>query len=272
MDTTPQDAPTDPRRIAFLGIGSMGLPMAHRLLDAGHPLTVWNRTAAHAAPLVDAGAALAPTPAEAVRDAEVVITMLAGPAAARAVADAMVPALRPDAYWIDTSTIGPDTTLELAARIPRGVTLIDAPVMGSVDRAATGDLLILAGGDTAPVADVLARLGTVTACGGPGTGAALKLVLINAVIGGVALVAESLALAEALGLPRDLALRTLARGPLAGAVGRATATGSHFPVALAAKDVALATEVTELPLLEAVHRTLLEDPTLLTEDLAAVAR
>ncbi|WP_457541212.1 NAD(P)-binding domain-containing protein [Streptomyces filamentosus] len=261
-----------PRRIAFLGLGSMGLPMARRLLDAGHQLTVWNRTAAKAAPLAAAGATLAGSPAEAVRDAEVVITMLADPAAARAVADALIPALRPGTHWIDTSTIGPDTTRALAARLPEGVTLIDAPVMGSVDRAATGELLILAGGDTAPVADLLGLLGTVTACGGPGDGAALKLVLINAVVGGVALVAESLALAEALGLPRDLALRTLGAGPLAGAVGRATATGSYFPVALAAKDVSLATGVTKLPLLEAVHRFLLEDPSLLAEDLAAVAR
>ncbi|MFE1949263.1 NAD(P)-dependent oxidoreductase [Streptomyces sp. NPDC059524] len=269
MDT---DTTITPHRIAFLGLGSMGLPMARRLLDAGHPLTVWNRTASKAAPLVEAGAVLAAHPAEAVRDADVVITMLADPDAARAVADEMVPALRPGTHWIDTSTIGPDTGRELAARLPEGVTLIDAPVMGSVDRAATGELLILAGGDTAPVAHVLALLGTVTPCGGPGDGAALKLVLISAAVAGVALVAESLTLAEALGLPRDLALRTLGAGPLGGAVGRVLATGSHFPVALAAKDVALATTTTALPLLETVHHTLLADPSLLTEDLAAVAR
>ncbi|CAM5247735.1 hypothetical protein STANM309S_05285 [Streptomyces tanashiensis] len=139
-------------------------------------------------------------------------------------------------------------------------------------RAATGELMILAGGDTAPVAAVLDRLGTVTPCGGPGAGAALKLVLINAAIGGVALVAEALTLAGALGLPRELALRTLGAGPLAGAVGRATATGSYFPVALAAKDVALATSSAKLPVLEAVHGLLTADPALLAEDLAAVAR
>ncbi|MFI8321240.1 NAD(P)-dependent oxidoreductase [Streptomyces sp. NPDC085529] len=262
---------TTPQPIAFLGLGSMGLPMARRLLDAGHPLTVWNRTAAKAAPLVEAGAVLAASPADAVREAEVVLTMLADPAAADAVAAELLPALRPGTHWIDTSTIGPDATRALAARLPAGVTLIDAPVMGSVDRAASGELLILAGGDTAPVADVLARLGSVTACGGPGDGAALKLVLINAAIGGVALVAESLRLAEALGLPRELALRTLGAGPIGGAVGRATATGSYFPVALAAKDVALAAGVTKLPLFEAVHELLVADPALRAEDLAAVA-
>ncbi|AJF65042.1 NAD(P)-dependent oxidoreductase [Streptomyces vietnamensis] len=265
MDNTPQ-------KIAFLGLGSMGLPMARRLLDAGHPLTVWNRTAAKADALVADGAVRAATPAEAVRDADVVVTMLADPAAALAVADEMVPALRPGTHWVDTSTVGPDTVAALAARIPAGVTLVDAPVMGSVDRAAAGELMILAGGDTAPVAAVLDLLGTVTPCGGPGMGAALKLVLINAAIGGVALVAEALTLAGSLGLPRELALRTLGAGPLAGAVGRATATGSYFPVALAAKDVALATSAAKLPVLEAVHAFLTEDPALLAEDVAAIVR
>ncbi|MEU8619724.1 NAD(P)-dependent oxidoreductase [Streptomyces sp. NPDC048623] len=262
------------QKIAFLGLGTMGLPMARRLLDAGHPLTVWNRTPGKADPLVADGAVRAAGPAEAVADADVVVTMLADPAAARAVADAMLPALRPGTHWIDTSTIGPDAVRELTARLPEGVTLIDAPVMGSVDRAASGELLIFAGGDTAPVADVLARLGTVTPCGGPGTGAALKLVLINTVIGGVALIGEALALSDALGLPRELALRTLGAGPLAGAVGRATATGVHFPVSLAAKDVSLATAATaaKLPILEAVHQTLTRDPSLAGEDLAAVVK
>ncbi|MFG3035836.1 NAD(P)-dependent oxidoreductase [Streptomyces sp. NPDC048330] len=265
MDTTPH-------KTAFLGLGSMGLPMARRLLDAGHPLTVWNRTAAKVDALVAAGAVRAATPAEAVRDADVVVTMLADPAAALAVADEILPALRPGTHWIDTSTVGPDTVAALTARLPAGVTLIDAPVMGSVDRAASGDLLVLAGGDTAPVADVLARFGAVTPCGAPGAGAAVKLVLINAAIGGVALVAEALALADALGVAREPALRLLGAGPLAGAVGRATATGSHFPLALAAKDVALATAAAKLPVLEAVHAALTADPALLGEDLAALAR
>ncbi|MFE5713338.1 NAD(P)-dependent oxidoreductase [Streptomyces sp. NPDC056501] len=265
MDNTTQ-------KIAFIGLGSMGLPMARRLLDAGHPLTVWNRTAAKADALVADGAVRAATPAEAVRDADVVLTMLADPAAALAVADELIPALRPGTHWIDTSTVGPDTVRALAARLPEGVTLIDAPVMGSVDRAAAGELIILAGGDTAPVAAVLDLLGATTPCGGPGTGAALKLVLINAVIGGVALIGEALALAGTLGLPRELALRTLAAGPLAGAVGRATATGVHFPVALAAKDVALATATAKLPVLEAVHAALTADPALRERDLAAVIR
>ncbi|MEU4347538.1 NAD(P)-dependent oxidoreductase [Streptomyces sp. NPDC023838] len=256
--------------VAFLGLGNMGAPMARRLLAAGYGLTVWNRTASKAEALVAEGAVAAASPADAVRGADVVITMLADPAAALAVADAIVPALRAGTTWIDTSTVGPDTVRELASRLPEGVALIDAPVMGSVDRAATGELLILAGGETAPVAGLLAELGSVTRCGEVGTGAALKLVLISGVIGGVALVAESLRLATALGLPPELTRSALAASPLGGLVGRAFATDAYFPVALAAKDVSLATGVVGLPVLEAVRGVLVERGDLAGEDLSAL--
>ncbi|MFE2146115.1 NAD(P)-dependent oxidoreductase [Streptomyces sp. NPDC059456] len=259
-------------KIAFLGLGSMGAPMAARLLGAGHRLTVWNRTEHKAAPLVAAGARLAAGPAEAVRDADVVVTMLSDPAAAHTVADAVIPALRPGTHWIDTSTVGPDTIHALAARLPDGVTLTDAPVMGSVDRAAAGQLWILAGGCPLPepVRTVLRPLGEITECGAPGTGAALKVVLINAAIGGVALVSEALALGRALGLPAELVRSQLARGPLAGAVARTFAEGSHFPVSLAAKDVALATAHASLPVLEAVGSVLAARPRPDTEDISAL--
>ncbi|MFD0359136.1 NAD(P)-dependent oxidoreductase [Streptomyces sp. NPDC127110] len=272
-------------KIAFLGLGSMGLPMARRLLAAGHPLTVWNRTPHKAGPLVAAGArggggrgrAAAPPGAAGggapARPPHVDIRWLAAPAAARAVADAVIPALRPGVHWIDTSTVGPDTIAELSARLPEGISLTDAPVMGSVDRAEAGQLWVLAGGPLpGPVRGVLDRLGEVTECGAPGSGAALKLVLINAVIGGVALVSEALRLGQSLGLPADLVRGELARGPLAGAVARTFAAGSHFPVALAAKDVALAldTAATPLPLLRAVHGELTARPELAGEDLSRI--
>src|SRR6476620_3338662 len=81
-------------KIAFLGLGHMGFAMARRLLGARHPLTVWNRTPAQAEPLVAAGAVPAASPAEAVRDADVVITMLTGPEALAAVAGSAAPELR----------------------------------------------------------------------------------------------------------------------------------------------------------------------------------
>ncbi|WP_405781411.1 NAD(P)-dependent oxidoreductase [Streptomyces sp. NBC_01378] len=263
-------------KIAFLGLGHMGAPMARHLLDAGHPLTVWNRTPAKAAPLVERGAVLADSPADAVRDADVVITMLATPDAVSEVADAIAPELRPGTYWAEMSTIGPEAVRQLAARLGDGVTLVDAPVMGSTDKAESGELGILAGGDADRIEGVLAHLGTVTRTGAPGSGAALKLVVNTAVIGGVGLVAEAMALADALGLPEDVAKGALAAGPLGGAVARAFAEGVHFGSDLAVKDIALATGATELPAMEAVlghFKEAAADPSLTHEDIArAVTR
>lgn len=258
-------------KIAFLGLGHMGTPMARRLLAAGHPLTVFNRTPARTEPLVTAGAVAAASPAEAVRAADVVITMLAGPEALAAVADAMAARLRPGVTWVEMSTVGPDAVHELAARLPDGVGLVDAPVMGSTDRAAEGTLGILAGGDTAAVEHVLARLGTVTRTGPTGSGAALKLVLNTAVIGGVGLVAEALRLAGALGLDGDTVRTALAGSPLGGAVGRAFAEGVHFGTGLAVKDLALATGAAHLPAVQAVaehFRAAAADPVLAGADIA----
>jgi 3-hydroxyisobutyrate dehydrogenase len=124
-------------RIAFLGLGIMGSPMAKRLLAAGYPLTVWNRTASRAEPLRAEGADVAASPAEAVRDAGVVITMLADPAAVREVIDGFARYLRPGATLIEASTIGPQALEEVSALLPGSVALVDAPVMGSADHGVT---------------------------------------------------------------------------------------------------------------------------------------
>ncbi len=133
---------------------------------------------------------------------------------------------------------------------------------------------MLAGGDPlpGPVREVLDALGEVTQGGPLGSGAALKLVLINAAVGGVALVAEALRLGEATGLPEEPVRGQLARGPLAGAVARAYADTSDFPVALAAKDVALATGHAPLPILESVHAVLTARPELADRDLSGLRR
>ncbi|MFJ8080936.1 NAD(P)-dependent oxidoreductase [Streptomyces sp. NPDC096205] len=262
-------------KIAFLGLGHMGAPMARRLLRAGHPLTVWNRTAAKADPLVAEGALRAGTPAEAVQDAEVVITMLTGPDALDAVAAEAAPALRSGARWVEMSSVGPDAVRELAARLGDGTTVVDAPVMGSTDKAATGELGILAGGDVDSVAGILAHLGTVTRTGGPGSGAALKLAVNTGVIGGVALVAESLRLADALGVDPATSRAALAAGPLGGVVARAFAEGVHFGTGLAVKDLDLAVKAAELPVVTAVLERLRSaaeaDPALTGVDIAEAA-
>ncbi|MEU8968877.1 NAD(P)-dependent oxidoreductase [Streptomyces monashensis] len=259
------------QKIAFLGLGHMGAPMARRLLAAGYPLTVWNRTPQRAGPLVAEGAVPAGSPAQAVRDADVVLTMLAGPDALAAVAEDVVPQLRPGVVWVEMSTVGPDAVRELAGRLKDGTVLVDAPVTGSTDRAAAGTLGILAGGDTTGVEQILARLGSVTRTGPSGSGAALKLVLNTALIGGVGIVAESLRLADALGVDGETAREALAAGPLGGAVGRAFADGVLFANDLAAKDLRIATGVTRLPVTEALldhFGPIADDPAPARADLA----
>lgn len=252
--------------IALLGTGTMGAALGRRLLAVGHRPTVWNRTAARTRPLVTAGAHPAATPADAVRDADLVITMLTDATAARDVLRAARPALRPGTHVVDMSTIGPAALPELAALLPAGVPLVDAPVAGSAAAAETGRLTVLAGGDEAAVDRVtplLAHLGTVHRCGGPGRGAARKLVLNTALVTAVTAVADTLAVAEAVGLDRRTALDALAGGPLGGAVARATTTDAAFAVPLAAKDARLALDAlgdAPAPLLRAAASVLAAAP------------
>lgn len=250
-------------KIAFLGLGRMGLPMAKRLKGVGYDVRVWNRTPGKGDGLDEAADA-----AEAVRGAAAVVTMLADATALREVAGRITAALEPGALWIDMSSVGPEAVAELRAQLPDGVGLVDAPVLGSVGPAASGGLTVLAGGraeDVERARPVLAALGTVVECGGPGAGAALKVVVISAIVGGVALVGEALAVADGFGLPEELAARVLGMGPLAGLLGRATTTEADFPVRLAAKDVALAGGG---PVLEAVAKGLNSRPELADQDLA----
>ncbi|MBS2535751.1 NAD(P)-dependent oxidoreductase [Catenulispora sp. NF23] len=248
-------------KVAFLGLGAMGAPMAVRLVRAGYDVVVWNRTAARAEPLTTLGATAAATPAEAVAGAEVVVTMLSDPAAVTAVAEAVAPALRPDAVLVEMSTIGPDGTRHVRELIPASVGMVDAPVMGSVDRAASGALTVLAGGtprDLARVADLLAVFGTVTECGGPGAGSARKLVLISGIVAGVTVVGETLALAERLGLDDPRAV--LEASPLSGLAARLFADGVDFSAEMAGKDLRLAGEVLDLPVMAAARQVLESAP------------
>jgi 3-hydroxyisobutyrate dehydrogenase-like beta-hydroxyacid dehydrogenase len=113
--------------------------------------------------------------------------------------------------------------------------------------------VVLAGGDVDRVNKILSIFGRVVRCGPAGSGAARKVVLISGAIAGVTLVGELLAVADALGVPRDAALDGLAAGPLAGAVARVRSAGSEFAIALAAKDLGLATDAADLPALAAAR-------------------
>lgn len=259
-------------KIAFLGLGIMGAPMARRVLAAGYPLTVWNRSPERAAVLGGEGARVAETPAEAVKEADVVVTMLADPAAVQGVVARFAAALQPGACLIEASTIGAQALAEVSGLLPAGVTLVDAPVMGSADRAAAGELSLLVGGDADGVMPLLELFGTPTRTGASGTGAALKIVLINAIVAGVTAIGEAMALADALGLSEELVKRAMTASPLAGIAGRAFAQGSHFPLRLAAKDVALATTAADLPLSQAVYERVTAYPEAAEEDLGQIVQ
>ncbi|MFJ3407888.1 NAD(P)-dependent oxidoreductase [Promicromonospora sp. NPDC090134] len=241
-------------RLAFLGLGQMGTPMVTRLLEAGHKVTVWNRTRAKAEPLVARGATVAAAPADTVAGADAVITMLANPPALEEVLladDGVVGALRPGQWLIDMSTVGPDTIRSVRDRMPEHVTLVDAPVRGSVPEAIAGQLAIFVGGTPAAFAHVrplLAPLGTPHHVGGPGAGAATKVV-VNLTLGvAVTAFGEALALGDTLDLDRSTLLDVLAETPI-GATVRAkrqnVETDSYppnFKLRHALKDLRLATD------------------------------
>ena len=224
----------------------MGVPMAGRLLAAGHDLTVWNRTPAAATPLAEAGATVGGTPAEAVAGRHLVITMLTDGNAVEEVLfgpDGAASALEPGGVVVDMSTIGPDSARRIRDRLPEDVGFVDAPVSGSVPQAEAGELLILAGGteaDVARCAGALEALGRVRHTGPPGSGAALKLVVNAVLVANVAVLGEALAVADRLGVDTDLALETLtALSPLAARL-KDTGGPPRFTLALASKDLRLA--------------------------------
>jgi 3-hydroxyisobutyrate dehydrogenase-like beta-hydroxyacid dehydrogenase len=244
-------------KLAFLGLGQMGTPMATRLLGAGHDLTVWNRSPAKIDPLVDRGARAAASPAEAVAGVDAVITMVATPQALDRVLfgdDGAHEALDTGQRLIDMSTVGPDAIRSLARRLPDDVVLVDAPVRGSVQEAATGRLAIYVGAAPADyeyVQPLLATLGMPHHVGGPGAGAATKLV-INLTLGvAITALGEALALGDALGLDEPTLLDVLTESPIGATVRNKRANVQYgayppsFKLSLALKDLRLVTETAE---------------------------
>jgi 3-hydroxyisobutyrate dehydrogenase-like beta-hydroxyacid dehydrogenase len=215
-------------KIAFLGLGTMGLPMAERLVAAGHDVTTWNRGPGRTVP----GAASADSPGAAAAGAEVVITMLSAPAAVSEVVAAAD--LGPGTTLVDMSTIGPEAVVTLAGRVPGR--LVAAPVGGSVGKARAGALTVFAGGDLTGLEEMLDVFGTVVPFPDARSAQAAKLVVNTALVGGLALLGELRELADRLDVDVDA---LLAAGPMSGFVTRATGAGAHFTTALAAKDIGL---------------------------------
>ncbi|WP_229419008.1 NAD(P)-dependent oxidoreductase [Pseudoduganella flava] len=192
--------------------------MVHRLLAAGFPVTAWNRTVSKAEPLAGAGAIVAPLLADAVRDADIVITMLESGSVVGAVLDAALPALRPGALWIDMSSTRQDEAQSFHARLQAvGSRFVDAPVSGGVGGARDGTLAIMAGGSEADVEaarPVFEAMGRVTRVGLAGAGQVAKLCNQLIVGGTLNIVAEALLLAQAAGAD-PAAVRAAIRGGFA---------------------------------------------------------
>jgi 3-hydroxyisobutyrate dehydrogenase-like beta-hydroxyacid dehydrogenase len=228
--------------------------MASRLINAGHEVIVWNRTAERAAALAQQGAAVASSPVKAAAGANFVITMLATPEALEQVlfgTDGLAPTLSAGQVLIDMSTVGLDEIRAVAARLPKSVSLVDAPVRGSVPQAASGRLDIFVGADDEDyerVRPILESLGSVRHTGGQGSGAAMKLVANLALGAAIVTLGEALSLGESLALDRKTLLDTLADSPIGPivAVKRANVESGQFApsfkLRLAAKDLRLVME------------------------------
>ncbi len=229
--------------VAVVGLGAMGSRIAGRLLDAGYDVVVWNRTAEKAKPLVERGASLAASPADAAARAEALITMVTDPAALDSVTRDLA-----GVTVIQMSTVGPAAVARLASTLPE---LLDAPVLGSIGEAASGALKIFVGGPELLVekwTPLLSVLGQPMHVGPVGAGSAAKLVANATLVGLIGLLGESLALGEGLGLPSDVVFDILATTALAQQAERrraAVESGDYpprFALSLARKDAELIVE------------------------------
>jgi 3-hydroxyisobutyrate dehydrogenase-like beta-hydroxyacid dehydrogenase len=214
-----QEAP----RVALLGLGNMGMPIARRLA-ARFPLSVWNRTATRAEELAKSVTVhVARTPRECVRTAEVVVTCLADGAALEAVLageDGVLAGLEPRTVLLEMSTIGRAAAREAARAVEgRGARLVDAPVSGTVGPAERGELLAMVGGtsrDIEQVRPVLEALcSRIVLAGGVGQGQALKVVLNGIGSHQFVAFASMLALGERAGLSRETLVEAFTTGAFA---------------------------------------------------------
>jgi 3-hydroxyisobutyrate dehydrogenase len=259
--------------VAVIGAGIMGSAMARNLVAAGLTTRIWDRSASATEPLADAGAVVAASVPDAVRDAGVVVTMLPTAAVVDAVMfdGAVTEALADGCVWAQMGTIGVEATVEMRERLGAlrpDVTFLDAPVSGSKGPAEQGRLLILASGPSAaadavrPVFDVLGR--KTVWLGEAGRGSQMKLVVnayMSILIEGVA---ETMELADRLDIGHQLLAEVIEGGPLDAPIADAKLHKmdqrdftAEFPLEWALKDVDLAIAATPgevPPLLGALSR------------------
>ncbi len=247
-------------RIAFIGTGIMGRPMALNLLKAGFPLTVYSRTKSKADDVIKAGAVWGDNPALAAKNADVVITCVTDTPDVREVLlgkNGVIESVRPGLICIDMSTISPDQTQEMAKLLlNKGVILIDAPISGGQIGAIEGKLSIMAGGPKdsfekiRPILEAMGR--TITYCGPSGFGQITKLANQVMVIHNIMSISEGLAFAQKAGLNLQTTLAATSAGaagsPALKVLGPKIIAGDFKPafmVDLQVKDLRLVLEYAE---------------------------
>jgi 3-hydroxyisobutyrate dehydrogenase len=251
----------------------MGAAMARNLLSAGYEVQAWNRTVEKAQPLADDGARICEDTAQAVKGADLVITILSDAAAVLDSVDSALGSIRDDAIWLQMSTIGEEGTercMKLAAS--RGIAFIDAPVLGTKQPAEQGKLVVLASGDDAlcervqPIFDVVGQ--RTIWVGAAGSGTKLKVATNSWILAVVEGGAETLALAQGLGIDPKLVLEAVSGGPLdlpylqmKGKAMLERNFEASFKLELAAKDAGLVEAAAQrhgldLPLVSTIRRRL----------------
>ena len=259
-------------KITFLGLGRMGRELVTHVLDAGHDVTVWNRSPDAAAAAVGRGARQGATAAAAVEGAELVVSVLFGPETVREVVLDGVDTFGDGALWVDVTTVGPhDARRQAAWARGRGVRYVQSPVLGTLAPARAGALGVLLGGDPADVAaartvtDLWADPERVFELDSAERAAAGKLAVNLGLAVSMQGLAEALQVAASAGLTASDVLDLLVKTPLAGiaaAKGSTVLSGEYadgqFTVNALVKDIDLMLEADAgLPAVEAARGRLL---------------
>jgi len=257
--------------IAVLGTGTIGFPVARNLAEAGYDVRAWNRTREKAERLADDGVSVAGSASAAVKDADVLITLLADGPAVEEVMEEAAPAAPSGAMWIQSSTIGIAATERLSEiASEHGLVLVDAPILGTKEPAEKGELVVFASGPQEArerCEPIFGTIGKATRwVGEAGAGQRFKLVINTWLLAAVEGVAEAISLARGLGLDPNDVLDALSGGPLdmpylqlKGKVMIERSFEPSFKASLAEKDAGLVLEAAErveleLPLVEAVRK------------------
>ena len=207
-------------KIGFIGLGIMGRGMAHNLLKAGYPLTVWNRTPGRMEEFVEAGAARGGSPAEVARQTDIILICVSDTPDVEAVVlgeGGVIQGVQPGSLVVDHSTISPQVTREIGQKLgEKGVFMLDAPISGGSEGAARGTLSIMCGGAedqfqrALPVLKAVGK--TITHVGPQGAGQMVKLVNQILVVGTELAVSEALLFAQAGGLDLEKTLEAVVGG------------------------------------------------------------